>query len=182
MAYLLFGLCKNGQFRLIYYFAESASDHTSCDQKRHTKILKLSPMNQNLEWHKVLDQPSTLPEGRVMTVTVENTTYCLTHHQGTFACLDNKCPHQGGPLGEGSIENGYLRCPWHGWDYDPITGKAPGGYDDGIATFPTEVREDGLYIGLPAKNKNPERSISDVVAETLTNWGLFYRFWNGGPF
>jgi pyruvate oxidase len=91
----------------------------------------------------------------------------LTHHGGKFGCLDNKCPHQGAPLGEGSIENGLLRCPWHGWDYDPINGKAPG-HDDGVETFPVDIREDGIYIRIPEEEKR-ERSISDVVAETLTN-------------
>jgi pyruvate oxidase len=71
-----------------------------------------------------------------------------------MACLDNKCPHQGGPLGEGSIENGMLRCPWHGWDFDPLTGQPPGGYDDGVATFPVEIREDGVYIGLPQEEEH----------------------------
>ena len=48
---------------------------------------------------------------------------------------------------EGSIEKGLLRCPWHGWDYDPLTGKAPG-FDDGVETFPIEERTDGIYLGL----------------------------------
>ena len=59
----------------------------------------------------------------------------LTHFEGRYGALDNRCPHQGGPLGEGSIENGLLRCPWHGWDYDPLTGKPPGGLDDGAETL-----------------------------------------------
>lgn len=125
---------------------------------------------ENLVWHKVLDNPADLPESRVMTVTANHKTFCLTHHGGKYGCLDNKCPHQGGPLGEGTIENGVLRCPWHGWDYDPITGKVPG-YDDSVQTFPIEIREDGIYIGL--KEEKPHvRTVSDVVAETLTNWGL----------
>ncbi len=121
-------------------------------------------------WHKVLSNPADLPEGRVMTVTAEHKTFCLTHHKGRYGCLDNKCPHQGGPLGEGSIENGVLRCPWHGWDYDPLTGKVPG-YDDAVPTFPVEIREDGIYIGVEKETPH-ERTITDVVAETLVNWGL----------
>ena len=121
-------------------------------------------------WHKVLDNPADLPEGRVTTVTVEQKTFCLTHHEGKLGCLDNKCPHQGGPLGEGSIENGLLRCPWHGWDYDPITGKAPG-FDDGVETFPVEIRSDGVYIGVPGEPPH-ERTISDVMVETMVNWGV----------
>ena len=127
-------------------------------------------MSKILTWHKVLDNPADLPEGRVMTVTANRKTFCLTHYEGQYGCLDNKCPHQGGPLGEGSIENGVLRCPWHGWDYHPLTGKVPG-YDDSVATFPIEIREDGIYIGLE-EEKPHGRSISDVVAETLVNWGL----------
>ena len=66
-------------------------------------------MSEKLIWHKVLNNPADLPEGRVQTVTAAHQTFCLSHHGGKFACLDNKCPHQGGPLGEGSIEKGYLR-------------------------------------------------------------------------
>ncbi len=128
-------------------------------------------MSQELKWHKVLDNPASLPEGRVMTVTAGVKSFCLTHHEGQFGCLDNKCPHQGGPLGEGSIEKGLLRCPWHGWDYDPLTGKPPGGYDDGVDTFPVEVRDDGIYVGVPVEKEHVQ-TISDVIAETLVNWGL----------
>lgn len=76
---------------------------------------------QKLNWYKALDL-TELPEGRVKSVTLGVETVCMTHYEGRYAALDNKCPHQGGPLGEGSIENGFLRCPWHGWDYCPLTG------------------------------------------------------------
>ena len=122
------------------------------------------------KWYKVLDDPGNLLEGRVQTVTARNRDFCLTRYEGKFACLDNKCPHQGGPLGEGSIENGLLRCPWHGWDYDPITGKAPG-FDDGVETFPIDVRDDGVYIQLEEDTPH-QRNVSDVMVETMVNWGV----------
>ncbi len=125
-------------------------------------------------WLKALG-PKELPEGRVKPVTCEHRTLCLTHHEGQYAALDNRCPHQGGPLGEGSIENGMLRCPWHGWDFDPITGKPPGGYDDGVETFPTEVREDGVYVGFPAEDDHVA-TVSDLMAETMAAWGIKWVF------
>lgn len=124
-------------------------------------------------WYKVLE-PEELAEGRVKPVTCQHKTLCLTRFQGQYAALDNRCPHQGGPLGEGSIENGLLRCPWHGWDYDPLTGKAPG-YDDGVETFPLEVRDDGVYVGLEPE-KPHVRTVSDVMAETMVNWGIKHVF------
>ena len=61
-------------------------------------------------WRKALDIEE-LPEGRVKPVTCENQTVCMTHFKGQYAALDNKCPHQGGPLGEGSIEKGCCVAP-----------------------------------------------------------------------
>jgi thiamine pyrophosphate-dependent acetolactate synthase large subunit-like protein/nitrite reductase/ring-hydroxylating ferredoxin subunit len=126
--------------------------------------------NESSVWLKVLD-PGELPEGRVKPVTCKHRTLCLTHFEGEFAALENKCPHQGGPLGEGSIEGGWLRCPWHGWDFHPLSGKPPGGFDDGVETFPVEVRDDGVYVAFPEEDSHV-RTSSDVMVETLVNWGV----------
>ena len=129
---------------------------------------------RELEWHRVLDEDD-LPDGRVTTVHAGVRELALVHYEGCWAALDNRCPHQGGPLGEGSIENGLLRCPWHGFDYDPLTGGSPGGFVDQATCFPLEVREDGVYVGVspPAVH---ERTVSDVMAETMVNWGVRHVF------
>ena len=63
-------------------------------------------MSENkLEWVQVA-LVGDLADGRVKTVTPRNRSLCLAHHQGQWAAMDNRCPHQGGPLGEGSIERG----------------------------------------------------------------------------
>ncbi|NET33199.1 MAG: Rieske 2Fe-2S domain-containing protein [Cyanothece sp. SIO1E1] len=128
------------------------------------------------QWFRVLDLDE-LPEGRVKTIVAGHKSLAMTHYQGQYGALDNRCPHQGGPLGEGSIENGLLRCPWHGWDYCPLTGKPPGdlAVDDALETFPTEVRADGVYVGLSVE-KPHVRTITDVMAETIVNWGITHVF------
>lgn len=124
-----------------------------------------------LTWYRV-SGTGDLPEGRVKTVTAGTRTLALTHYQGQYGAMDDHCPHQGGPLGEGSIEGCWLRCPWHGWDFDPLTGKPPGGHEDsGQETFPVEERDDGIYIGLPAEPDHA-RTVTDVMAETMVNWGV----------
>lgn len=120
--------------------------------------------------HKILDH-GELPEGRVTTVTIGHHTLAVTHHEGTYGCLDNHCPHQGGPLGEGSIEGGHLRCPWHGYDFDPTTGTPPGPFDDGPPCYQVEVREDGIYATLPDEPAR-ERTVSDSAIETMIAWGV----------
>ena len=128
-------------------------------------------MKKELKWIKVLENKKTLPEGRVQTVTAAHQDICLTHFKGKFSALDNKCPHQGGPLGEGSIENGLLRCPWHGWDFDPCTGQSPGGFDDGMDTFEVKEEDDAIYVGVPEIPPHKE-TVSDLMIETMVNWGV----------
>ena len=127
-------------------------------------------MSPEASWHKVADVDE-LPEGRVKTITVGRRTFALSRYQGEYGCLDNACPHQGGPLGEGSIEKGWLRCPWHGYDYNPLDGTPPEGFTDTPACFPTEVRDDGVYVSLPPEMPRA-RTVSDLMVETMVNWGL----------
>ena len=132
--------------------------------------------NTALEWYRVADA-NEVPPGRVKTVTAGTHSMALTNIDGAFTAMDNRCPHQGGPLGEGSIEVGddgqcWLRCPWHGWDFDPRTGLAPGGHEDsGQSLYPLEVRDDGVYVGLPAEAARAT-TVTDIMAETMTNWGV----------
>ena len=121
-------------------------------------------------WHKVLDLDG-LPEGRVTTVTVGRRSLAVSNVEGGYGAIDNHCPHQGGPLGEGSIEKGWLRCPWHGYDYSPCNGRSPGAHGDGVAAFAVDTRDDGIYVALPPEVER-ERTVSDVLVETMVNWGV----------
>ncbi len=121
-------------------------------------------------WHKAAERDD-LDDGRVRTVTIDRRSIALSRIGQRYGALDNHCPHQGGPLGEGSIENGWLRCPWHGYDYDPITGQPPEGFYDAPTCFGVEVRDDGVYVALPAR-RDSNRTVGDVVVETLVAWGV----------
>ena len=129
-----------------------------------------------LEWFKVA-KAADLPEGRVTTVIARAKAICLSHFDGHWAAMDNRCPHQGGPLGEGSIERGvegkcWIRCPWHGWDFDPLTGAPPGGHEDsGQELYPVEVRDGEVFVGMAAEPAHI-RTTSDLIAETLSAWGV----------
>ncbi len=128
----------------------------------------------NAVWHKVAEVDE-LPEGRVKTVVAGRKSLALTRSAGQYGALDNHCPHQGGPLGEGSIEKGWLRCPWHGYDYSPLTGTPPPGFTDAPACFPVEVRADGVYVALPPEQPHA-RTVSDVMVETMCAWGVTHVF------
>lgn len=130
----------------------------------------------SLDWFSV-GRVEDLPEGRVKTVTARTTSVCLVHFDGQWSAMDNHCPHQKGPLGEGAIEKGlddkcWIRCPWHGWDFDPLTGKPPGGHEDsGQKLYEVDIRDGEIFVGLEPEPEH-EQTVTDVMVGTLTNWGL----------
>lgn len=126
--------------------------------------------DQGLTWHKAVDA-GDLDEGEVTTCPVGLKTVALTRLDGRYGAIDNRCPHQGGPLGQGTLENDKIRCPWHGFDFDPFTGEAAGGPDFNVRTYPVDVRADGVYVGVPEPAPHV-RTVSDVLVETMTNWGV----------
>ncbi len=123
-----------------------------------------------LKWFKVADK-NDLQEGRVKTVSAEDKTFALSLFEGNFCAIDNHCPHQGGPLGEGSIEEGWLRCPWHGYEYHPCTGKPPKGLEDTVQKYPVEIRGNEIYVGIEGVETH-YKTVSDVMVETMINWGV----------
>lgn len=68
-------------------------------------------------------EKGVLPEGTGMVLEVEGKEVALFNAAGTFHAIDNVCRHQGGPLGDGSLEGTTVMCPWHGWEYDVTTGS-----------------------------------------------------------
>ena len=121
-------------------------------------------------WHRI-DSDEVPDEGRVTSLVVDGRAVALTRCRGAVGALENHCPHQGGPVGEGSIENGWLRCPWHGYDYDPLTGIPPEGFTDAVTAYDVEERDDGVYVRLP-DHTAPVRTVADVMVETLVAHGI----------
>jgi nitrite reductase/ring-hydroxylating ferredoxin subunit len=87
-----------------------------------------------------------IPENRAKVVLVGDERVAVFRHNGTVSALSNVCRHQGGPLGEGKILDGCVTCPWHGYQYDPVTGAAPPPFDDRVPVFPVRVIDGKVWV------------------------------------
>ena len=55
-----------------------------------------------------------LAEGKPVKVTVAGVDVLLSRRDGRIGAIANTCTHRGGPLDQGSFEDGCVSCPWHG--------------------------------------------------------------------
>jgi len=83
------------------------------------------------EWTDVAGD-TDVTEGTLMAVDVDDRKVVLTRVAGKVCALENTCTHAGGPLNEGTVEDGVVVCPWHGSRFRLSDGAVLGG----PATFP----------------------------------------------
>lgn len=99
-----------------------------------------------LKWYKI---EGTFPEQDfVQQIKVNGKKLCMLRHQNQVHVVQNTCPHAGGILSGGRCKDGYLICPIHRYEYNLETGRGAEGQGDYIDTYPVELREDGIYVGL----------------------------------
>ena len=102
-----------------------------------------------------------LPPGekRVVHDSETGMSYGVFNVGGEFFAVKNVCPHQGAPLCQGSIHATHrpsgvfefrpdlsgriLRCPWHGWEFDVVTGKGLYDANSRVATYACSVDANG---------------------------------------
>jgi nitrite reductase/ring-hydroxylating ferredoxin subunit len=89
---------------------------------------------------QVVAKASDVAPGTSTTVTVRGREIGIFNIDGDYYALANRCPHAGGPLCQGRIvalvqsdgpghyrltqQQQFLRCPWHGWEFDIRTGQS----------------------------------------------------------
>ena len=75
-----------------------------------------------------------------------------------FLAVENRCPHQGGPLSDGIVSGCAVVCPLHAWRVRLDTGEVdrPGGSEACVRTFETRVEGDIVLVQLPALARTPD--------------------------
>lgn len=100
----------------------------------------------------ILAKTTDVPEGGSIIVLGPNgLEIALFKLEGKIHALENVCPHQGGPLGEGDIVNGCVTCPWHGWRFDIKSAECDTMPGESAKYIPIEI------VGDEIRLKNDER-------------------------
>jgi len=107
-----------------------------------------------------------LPIGARKTLTVNGRPIVVFNVHGTFFGLLDRCPHQGASLSKGilggladgeepgkirySRQGEFLRCAWHGWEFDICTGQSWCDPDRvRTRTYPVTVASGGQLVQGP---------------------------------
>jgi toluene monooxygenase system ferredoxin subunit len=73
----------------------------------------------------------------------------LVNIGGEIRAFDDRCPHLGFQLSEGSIEGHTLTCANHQWEFDALTGRGTNPGSCRLTVFHTRVRDGQIEILAP---------------------------------
>lgn len=88
------------------------------------------------------------PPGSLQEFVVSGLELCVANDGSAISAIDNICPHRQGPLAEGSLEDGKVLCPWHGWAFDLKSGRADHNPSAVVEVYPVEVHGEEVFIAL----------------------------------
>jgi nitrite reductase (NADH) small subunit len=89
---------------------------------------------------------ASLPPGTGRTVHVAGREFAIWNVDGQFYCIDDQCPHRGGPLGASRLKDGLISCPLHGWEFDVRTGHCLTRPDRPVKTYPARMESGQVQI------------------------------------
>jgi nitrite reductase (NADH) small subunit len=100
----------------------------------------------NTETWTPITPTENIPQREGRAVLVDGRELAIFNLGDRFVTIDNRCPHQGGPLCDGITTDTAVVCPLHGWKFDLQTGLAIRAAEPAcVATFPTRV-ENGIVL------------------------------------
>jgi len=97
-----------------------------------------------------------LKDGEMKKIILENNVILLANLNGTYYALDNKCPHMGGSLADGTLEGSSVACPRHGTAFDVRTGAVTKNgklafipvKPANARTYPVKVEDGDVLVGV----------------------------------
>ena len=68
---------------------------------------------------------------------------------GKYYALNERCTHRGGPLSEGTLEDGIVTCPWHFGQFDLVTGEVRGSPpEEPLKSYELRVEGANIFISI----------------------------------
>lgn len=93
----------------------------------------------------VLHQDALAP-GELTEVIIGGTAIAVCNVDGAFHAVSSVCPHAGGPLGDGVLEDHTLTCPYHGWSFDVRDGACSVNPEVTLPVFEVVVHRDAVCV------------------------------------
>ena len=90
---------------------------------------------------------SEVPPGEMKSMELEGEAVVIANVNGEVFAFGGECTHVGGPLGEGTLADEIVECPWHGGRFNVRSGAVVGPPPQAaVPTYAVRVEGDAIQI------------------------------------
>jgi uncharacterized membrane protein/nitrite reductase/ring-hydroxylating ferredoxin subunit len=141
--------CSGWLGATLVYRNQIAVDHRYANAAKYKHV-------QLTDWNQPVCKTADLAEGQLLLANIQGARVALGRcSQGVVAFSDH-CTHKGGPLSDGVLIGCTVQCPWHGSQFDIVTGRVVSGpADERILTYDVVTRGDDVFV-YPRRNGGKE--------------------------
>ena len=109
--------------------------------------------------------------GGCLSVTIKKHTLAIFLYDSKICAIDNRCPHMGFPLNQGTVKDGILTCHWHHARFDLMNGGTFDQWAGDVTSFPIEIRN-GNEVWIDISREEIADTDSHYHNQTVLQNGL----------
>jgi len=104
--------------------------------------------------------------GECLSIQIQKHTVALFYHNSKVYAVDNRCPHMGFPLSQGTVKDSILTCHWHHARFDLKSGGTFDQWAGDVRSFPVEIRnENEVWVDVSSISSRGVNSYNEMLLQ-----------------
>lgn len=124
----------------LVYRNQIAVDHRYANAAKYKQV-------QLTDWNQPVCKASDLSEGQLLLAEIQGARVAVARCSQGVVAFGDQCTHKGGPLSDGALIGCTVQCPWHGSQFDIVSGRVVAGpAEEKILTYDVVTRGDDVFV------------------------------------
>lgn len=141
----------------LVYSNQIAVDHLYANGGEYLKV-------SSVDWNLPVCKTSQLSEGQMMLAEIDGARIAVGRCSQGIVAFSDRCTHAGGSLADGALIGCTVQCPWHGSQFDIVTGRVVAGpAEEKIMSYDVVTRGDDVFIYPKREGDKPNEGKKEAA-------------------
>ena len=143
--------CSGWLGATLVYRNQIAVDHRYANAGKYREV-------QLADWNQPVCRTTDLDEGQLLLADIQGARVAVGRCSQGIVAFGDQCTHKGGPLSDGALVGCTVQCPWHGSQFDVVTGRVVAGpASEHILTYDVVTRGEDVFV-YPRRTEEKEEA------------------------
>jgi len=138
----------------LVYRNQIAVDHRYANAAEYRKV-------DLTDWSHSVCRTSDLADGQIILAEIQGARIAVGRCSQGVVAFSDQCPHKGGPLFDGALIGCTVQCPWHGSQFDVVSGRVIAGpAKEPVIIYDVVTRGDEVFVYPKRGEEKPGEKVA----------------------